>query len=157
MSYLNPCRTGLIGAPTYPMLREATLTALLEALDQNDIPDELNRARELPCAYRDKIEDFVPSGGPEDHQSTLCLFAAMLNRSQQLGINSRQPCQGLSVQSRSFFRLLSVISFTCFDWPRSSHVPNSATSGSPRANGFRLRWRSASALRTQTFPPSQLW
>src|SRR5215472_13324166 len=43
MSYLNPGRTGLIGAPTYPMLRDATLAALLEALDENDIPHELNR------------------------------------------------------------------------------------------------------------------
>ena len=43
MSYLNPGRTGLIGAPTYPMLRDATVAALLEALEQNDIPHEVNR------------------------------------------------------------------------------------------------------------------
>ena len=37
LSYLNPGRTGLIGAPTYPMLRDATLTAFLEILISNDI------------------------------------------------------------------------------------------------------------------------
>src|SRR5271168_3978097 len=44
LSYLNPGRTGLIGAPTYPMLRDATVAALLETLDRNDIPHEVNRA-----------------------------------------------------------------------------------------------------------------
>src|SRR6185312_9294114 len=44
LSYLNPGRTGLIGAPTYPMLRDATLAALIEGLEQNRIPFELNRA-----------------------------------------------------------------------------------------------------------------
>src|SRR5579863_1445853 len=43
LSYLNPGRTGLMGAPTYPMLREATAAALLEVLDRNKIPYELNR------------------------------------------------------------------------------------------------------------------
>src|SRR6202035_3690014 len=32
LSYQNAGRTGLIGAPTYPMLRDATVAALLEAL-----------------------------------------------------------------------------------------------------------------------------
>jgi phage terminase large subunit len=44
LSYLNPGRTGLIGSPTYPMLRDSTLTALLETLNDNDIPFELNKA-----------------------------------------------------------------------------------------------------------------
>ena len=44
LSYLNPGRTGLIGAPTYPMLRDSTLAALLETLDDNEIPFELNKA-----------------------------------------------------------------------------------------------------------------
>ena len=44
LSYLNPGRTGLIGAPTYPMLRDATVAALLEALAKNGIPHEVNRA-----------------------------------------------------------------------------------------------------------------
>lgn len=44
LSYLNPGRTGLIGAPTYPMLRDATAAALLEVLDGNKIPHEINRA-----------------------------------------------------------------------------------------------------------------
>src|ERR1700760_4134019 len=44
LSYLNPGRTGLIGAPTYPMLRDATIVALVEALERNKIPHEMNRA-----------------------------------------------------------------------------------------------------------------
>ncbi len=44
LSYLNPGRTGLIGAPTYPMLRDATAASLLEVLDRNKIGHELNRA-----------------------------------------------------------------------------------------------------------------
>jgi hypothetical protein len=44
LSYLNPGRTGLIGAPTYPMLRDATVASLLEALVKNGIPHEVNRA-----------------------------------------------------------------------------------------------------------------
>ncbi len=44
LSYLNPGRTGLIGAPTYPMLRDATAASLLEVLHRNKIPHEMNRA-----------------------------------------------------------------------------------------------------------------
>src|ERR1700749_3203098 len=44
LSYLNAGRTGLIGAPTYPMLRDATVAALLESLVKNGIPHEVNRA-----------------------------------------------------------------------------------------------------------------
>src|SRR5215468_5536431 len=38
LTYLNPGRTGLIGAPTYPMLRDATQQALFEVLNGNGIP-----------------------------------------------------------------------------------------------------------------------
>src|SRR5262249_43332136 len=44
LSYLNPGRTGLIGAPTYPMLRDATQASLIEILERNRIPHEVNRA-----------------------------------------------------------------------------------------------------------------
>jgi hypothetical protein len=44
LSYLNTGRTGLIGAPTYPMLRDSTLTSLTGILYENDIPFELNKA-----------------------------------------------------------------------------------------------------------------
>ena len=40
----NPGRTGLIGAPTYPMLRDSTLTALVETLHDSGIPFDLNKA-----------------------------------------------------------------------------------------------------------------
>jgi len=43
LSYLNPGRLGLIGAPTYPMLRDATQVALLEILATNRIAYEHNR------------------------------------------------------------------------------------------------------------------
>ncbi len=52
MSYLNPGRMGLIGAPTYPMLRDATQATLLELLDANKIPYEHNKA-ENTLAMRD--------------------------------------------------------------------------------------------------------
>jgi hypothetical protein len=44
LSYLNKGRLGLLGAPTYPMLRDATQAALLEVLNDNDIPFDLNKA-----------------------------------------------------------------------------------------------------------------
>src|SRR5580693_8432491 len=47
LSYQNPGRTGLIGSPTYPMLRDSTLTALLEALNDNEVPFELNKAENV--------------------------------------------------------------------------------------------------------------
>lgn len=43
LSYLNPGRTGLIGAPTYPMLRDATQATLIEILESNRIGYDLNR------------------------------------------------------------------------------------------------------------------
>ncbi|MBZ5604901.1 MAG: phage terminase large subunit [Acidobacteriia bacterium] len=43
LSYINAGRTGLIGAPTYPMLRDATLASLTEILERNRIPFEMNR------------------------------------------------------------------------------------------------------------------
>src|ERR1019366_4865273 len=44
LAYINPGRMGLLGAPTYPMLREATQTTLFEILDSNRIPYEHNKA-----------------------------------------------------------------------------------------------------------------
>jgi hypothetical protein len=38
LSYVNLGRTGLIGAPTYPMLRDATQQSFFEVLEGNDIP-----------------------------------------------------------------------------------------------------------------------
>jgi hypothetical protein len=47
LSYMNPGRTGLIGAPTYPMLRDATQKALIEILEANELPYVWNRAENL--------------------------------------------------------------------------------------------------------------
>jgi hypothetical protein len=44
MSYLNPGRTGLMGAPTFPMLRDSTQASLLAVLDENKIPYDVNKA-----------------------------------------------------------------------------------------------------------------
>ena len=44
LSYLNWGRTGLLGAPTYPMLRDSTQATLLEILDTNRIPFDHNKA-----------------------------------------------------------------------------------------------------------------
>ena len=52
LSYLNPGRQGLIGAPTYPMLRDATLTSFLEVLVSNGIRHELNKS-ELVLVMKD--------------------------------------------------------------------------------------------------------
>ena len=47
LSYVNPGRQGLIGAPTYPMLRDATLTSFLEVLSSNRIRYALNKAESV--------------------------------------------------------------------------------------------------------------
>ncbi len=47
MTYLNVGRLGLIGAPTYPMLRDATQSTLFEILDRNRIPYDFNKAENL--------------------------------------------------------------------------------------------------------------
>src|SRR5947209_3260005 len=44
LSYVHAGRMGLMGAPTYPMLRDATQAALLEILEENDLPYDLNKA-----------------------------------------------------------------------------------------------------------------
>jgi hypothetical protein len=52
LSYLNAGRQGLIGAPTYPMLRDATLTSFLEVVGGSQIPYELNKS-ELVLVMKD--------------------------------------------------------------------------------------------------------
>jgi hypothetical protein len=47
LSYINHGRTGLIGAPTYPMLRDATLSTLFAVLESNGIPFEHNKAENV--------------------------------------------------------------------------------------------------------------
>lgn len=44
LTYLNPGRLGLLGAPTYPMLRDATQATLFEILETSGIPYEHNKA-----------------------------------------------------------------------------------------------------------------
>ena len=46
-SYINKGRLGLVGAPTYPMLRDATLVAFTEILMKNEIPYEFNKAESV--------------------------------------------------------------------------------------------------------------
>src|SRR5580693_2733504 len=43
LSYQNPGRTGLIGSPTYPMLRDSTLASLTEILETNQLSFDLNK------------------------------------------------------------------------------------------------------------------
>lgn len=47
LAYINAGRTGLIGAPTYPMLRDATQTAFVQVLEENQIPFELNKSEQI--------------------------------------------------------------------------------------------------------------
>lgn len=44
LAYQNPGLTGLIGAPTYPMLRDSTQATFLQVLGANEIPFEWNRS-----------------------------------------------------------------------------------------------------------------
>lgn len=54
LSYLNPGRRGLIGAPTYPMLRDSTLTSMLSILGANRIPYEYNKAENTLLMHETK-------------------------------------------------------------------------------------------------------
>ena len=47
LAYLNPGRTGLVGAPTFPMLRGATQATLIEVLEENEIPFEWNKSENV--------------------------------------------------------------------------------------------------------------
>src|SRR5581483_4590940 len=47
LAYLNVGRWGLIGAPTYPMLKDVTQPAFFEILDSNAIPYEFNKGDNL--------------------------------------------------------------------------------------------------------------
>jgi len=44
LTYLDAGRTGLIGAPTYPMLRDSTLSTYLSICEENALPFEFNKA-----------------------------------------------------------------------------------------------------------------
>src|SRR6185437_5877078 len=43
LAFLNPGRMGLIGAPTFSMLRDATQRALFEILEASSIPFDFNK------------------------------------------------------------------------------------------------------------------
>jgi phage terminase large subunit len=47
LSYVNAGRLGLLGAPTYPMLRDATQATLLEILNQSGVPFEHSKAENM--------------------------------------------------------------------------------------------------------------
>lgn len=47
LAYLNAGRQGLLGAPTYPMLRDATQATLLAILEANRIPYEHNKSENV--------------------------------------------------------------------------------------------------------------
>jgi hypothetical protein len=47
LCYQNPGRSGLLGAPTYPMLRDATQSTLFEILAKNRIPHECYKAENI--------------------------------------------------------------------------------------------------------------
>src|SRR4051812_46964577 len=40
----NPGRTGLIGAPTFPMLRDITIRTMLEIIEERGMPKSYNRS-----------------------------------------------------------------------------------------------------------------
>jgi hypothetical protein len=47
LAYVNQGRTGLLGAPTYPMLRDATLATLFSILEANNLPFEHNKSENV--------------------------------------------------------------------------------------------------------------
>jgi hypothetical protein len=47
LSYMNPGRLGLLGAPTYTMLRDATQSALFEILNRSGIPYEYQKSENV--------------------------------------------------------------------------------------------------------------
>jgi len=47
LTYLNPGRAGLLGAPTYPMLRDATQNTLFEILGRARVPHEYHKAENV--------------------------------------------------------------------------------------------------------------
>lgn len=47
LAYMNPGRMGLVGAPTYPMLRDSTQATLFEILERDKIPYEHNKAENV--------------------------------------------------------------------------------------------------------------
>jgi len=47
LAYLNAGRTGLLGAPTFPMLKDATQAGFLQMLQSMGIPYELNKAEQV--------------------------------------------------------------------------------------------------------------
>ena len=47
LCYLNPGRAGLLGAPTYPMLRDATQSTLFDILGQSRIPYDYHKAENV--------------------------------------------------------------------------------------------------------------
>lgn len=49
LAYRNAGRTGLVAAPTYPMLRDATVASFRELLDANEVPYRFEKAH---CALR---------------------------------------------------------------------------------------------------------
>ena len=52
LAHINVGRWGLIGAPTYPMLRDVTQAALFEILDNNRIPYDFNKSENM-LEFRD--------------------------------------------------------------------------------------------------------
>lgn len=47
LTYLNAGRMGLVGAPTFPMLRDSTQATLFDILERNRIPYEHNKAENM--------------------------------------------------------------------------------------------------------------
>jgi hypothetical protein len=47
LAHINPGRLGLVGAPTFPMLRDATMSTFFEILDTNSVPFEHHKAENI--------------------------------------------------------------------------------------------------------------
>jgi hypothetical protein len=107
LSYINAGRVGLIGAPTYPMLRDATLATLFEIMDGNLIPYEYSKGDNVLTMTDTgsrvlcrSVDEFERLSG-----TNLAWFAldelTLLTRGGVAG--SRRPVAG--PQSRAFVRI----------------------------------------------------
>jgi hypothetical protein len=109
LAYVNHGCLGVIGAPTYPMLRDATLTAFLEILEDNQVPYQFNKSeyslvlpevdstilfRSLDCFERIRGTNLAWFGVDE---LTYCKPEAWLRLEGRLRSPSAKRLQGFAV------------------------------------------------------------
>ena len=76
LAFENPGRMGLIGAPTYPILRDSTQRAVLEVLEDNDLVYDFNKStNEVTLKYAESKIALSVRSESESHR----IFQMLLN------------------------------------------------------------------------------